>query len=1015
MRRRKRLTMGIAGVLVVYALLGFFLAPWLLNKVAVDSVREAYGAELRIGKIAINPFVLSLQIDGLEMDQPGGGPFVRVRQIFVNFQLSSLFRWALTFRTFQVDEPEIFVARAKTGELNLAFLLDAGNTSSSESGELVSGAPVRLLIRNFAINNAVAHWHDEVPAELLETAFGPVNIAVTDLNTLPQRDAQQDVVIKTESGGSFGWSGTLQLAPLRSAGRATITGSHVELLSAYLRHETGFDILRGNAEIGLDYSLDTLADGSLEANVDNFELSLQDLLVRTFALASGGDPTTDREVLEVPSFKLFGGTLRWPEQSVSLASVSIDDATVTLYRSTAGELNILPQSSAVNEHAEELEASVSAADQLPWAISLDRFALNRMAIILNDDSVEPPANIGVEQLNLVVTDISNADGASFPTTLSSRVAGGGTIGASGSVAVLPQLEVGLEFAIENISLALLHPYLKSLADVSLDSGLFAMTGKVHSGVDDTLLLNGDISVEEFLITETDGGSRLGSWNRLAMSSVSLDLDARTFAVSEVRMEQPYADIFVAEDGTVNLGRVEKGLQTASDEGGGPAAITQANAPEPDVGEDLGGADARAMEITIGRVILADAAANFADFSLPLPFETKIVELNGSLSTISSSSSEPSEVSLEGRVDEYGSVTVSGTVTPLVPALNTDLEVEFRNVEVPKFSAYTIPFAGREIASGRLDLDLGYKVADGALMGRNKIVLRELELGEKVPHPGAMSLPLGLAIALLKDPAGKIDIDLPVQGNVNDPDFRYGSVVLKALANLIVKIVASPFTLLGKLIGVEPSELEYVNFAAGRSDLAPPELERTQKLADALIMRPELLLEVPRVINPEEDSLALRTLRLDEMLEQRMSSDRKSDEPYDEQRRAVLEQLFAEQPAGNANPAALDEMRARFTVSVADGSKGAAERFDSLAYSAELRHQLIESQTLSEEDLAALANQRAEGVRDAIVSRDPELQGRIVIGEVEKDSTKVEGNIRVKVRLTADDAKGATQVPEARKE
>jgi hypothetical protein len=147
----------------------------------------------------------------------------------------------------------------------------------------------------------------------------------------------------------------------------------------------------------------------------------------------------------------------------------------------------------------------------------------------------------------------------------------------------------------------------------------------------------------------------------------------------------------------------------------------------------------------------------------------------------------------------------------------------------------------------------------------------------------------------------------------------------------------------------------------------------------------------------------------------MSSDRKSDEPYDEQRRAVLEQLFAEQPAGNANPAALDEMRARFTVSVADGSKGAAERFDSLAYSAELRHQLIESQTLSEEDLAALANQRAEGVRDAIVSRDPELQGRIVIGEVEKDSTKVEGNIRVKVRLTADDAKGATQVPEARKE
>ncbi|MCJ7815035.1 MAG: DUF748 domain-containing protein [Xanthomonadales bacterium] len=989
-RRNRRLILGLTAGLVAYALLGFFLAPWLVNKVAIEGVREAYGAELRIGKIAINPFVLSLRIDGLEMDHPGGAPFVRIQRIFVNFQLSSLFRWALTFRTLQVDEPEIFIARDEAGNLNLAFLLDGGDAPPEENSDLPGSAPVRLLIEEFAINSAVTHWYDEVPAEPVETTFGPVNVTVADLNTLPQREAQQDVVITTESNGTFGWSGTLQLVPLRSEGHATVTGSHTRLLSAYLRHQTGFDILRGNADIGFDYSLDTTADGSLKAAVNNFELTLSELLVRTFVVATGGDPLNDRDVFEVPSITLSGGTLRWPEQVVSLASISVNDASVSLYRSASGELNILPASIP----ADELENSAPATGKSPWAISLDRFELNRMTIGFIDDSVEPPADIGVEQLNLVVTDINNAEGASFPTTLSSQTRVGGAIGANGSVTVLPQLDVSLDFEIADISLGLLHPYLKSLADVSLDSGMFNMTGRMHSGVDDTLLLNGDISIVDFLITETDGGSRLGSWKRLVMSTFSLDLDARLLTIAEVRMHQPYADIFIAEDGSANLGRVEKGVQTARNEET-ELAVSVTNLPDPEVGAD----EKPVMDITIGRVILIDAAANFADFSLPLPFDAKIEKLNGSLTTISSSSSEPSEISLEGKVDEYGSVTVSGTVTPLALALNTDLEVEFLNVGVPKFSAYTIPFAGREIASGRLDLDLGYKVTNGALVGENKIVLRELELGQEVPHPGAMSLPLGLAIALLKDSSGKIDIDLPVQGNVDDPDFRYGRVVLKALANLIVKIVASPFTLLGKLIGVEPDELEYINFPAGRSNLTPPELERAQKLAQALILRPELALVLPKVTDLEQDGLALRTLRFDEMLEQRISADKGGNESYSEQRRAALEQLFAEQPPGNVPPDALAAMRARFTASITDESGRAAEKFDSVAYSAELRHQLIEIQALSEDELAALGSQRAESVRHAIVLIDSGLQDRIVLGEQEQISTKSDEDIRVKVRLT----------------
>jgi hypothetical protein len=133
----------------------------------------------------------------------------------------------------------------------------------------------------------------------------------------------------------------------------------------------------------------------------------------------------------------------------------------------------------------------------------------------------------------------------------------------------------------------------------------------------------------------------------------------------------------------------------------------------------------------------------------------------------------------------------------------------------------------------------------------------------------MSLPLGLAVALLKDPEGKIDIDLPVRCNVDYPEFRYGGVILKALANLIVKIVASPFALLGNLLGVEASELEYINFLQGRADLTPPEMERAAKIAEALTLRPQLVLEVSGVVDREADGLALQTAKLQQIVDARI--------------------------------------------------------------------------------------------------------------------------------------------------
>ena len=351
--------------------------------------------------------------------------------------------------------------------------------------------------------------------------------------------------------------------------------------------------------------------------------------------------------------------------------------------------------------------------------------------------------------------------------------------------------------------------------------------------------------------------------------------------------------------------------------------------------------------------------------------------------------------MEGNVDEFGRVQVSGTVTPLDPAANTDIRVAFENVDMPKFSAYSIPFAGQEIASGRLDLDLGYSIKEGALVGENNVVLRDFELGEKVEHPGAMSLPLGLAVALLKDADGRIDLDVPVRGNLDDPEFKYGTVVRKALVNLLTKIVTSPFALLGKLVGAEAGELEYIVFEPGRADLSPPELEKAGKIAEALELRPQIVLQIGGVYAPGADAAAMKAERVDAAIEERIAAAKDDRAMYAEQRFDAVEQLLTEALADSDPGAKLDEVREAHTSLNDDGK----EQFDALAYTEALRGQLIELQSLGEDELVSFGATRVENVRQAIVAVNAELDARIVIDAPAAVGVDDE-TVRMKLRLSS---------------
>ena len=985
-QRYRKPLIGAAAVIIVYALLGFFLAPWLIDKTATDAVRDNLGVDLTMQDVRVNPFVLSLQIDGLELDEPGGEAFLTVERIFINFQLSSLFRWAVTFREFHIESPNIRLARDGDGEFNFGFLAQQ-SAEPAETEPAPETGPPRLIIQDFAITDSVVDWKDEVPPEPVDTEFGPINIAISELNTLPDRaglQGLQDVVITTESQGTLSWSGSLQLNPLRSEGSASIEGSHFPLASAYLKHEIGFDIDEGSIDVELDYRVDTRPDGTLAASISNLELSVNDLMARTFneALGRTGE---DREVLTLPLLRLWGGEFQWPEKTVSASGSSIDDGVISLYRDADGALNVLPvEEPDTGTEATEPEAEPGTPDGDPWRLSLLQFSVNRLALNMEDQTVEPAANVGWRSLDIDVRDISNEPAAAFPTTVGLEALDGGSISVEGQFTVLPNPSFDFDLVVDALEFGTADPYVKQLVDVHLDSGALNVEAKLNRSADEALRVAGDFEIVDFLITESDQDAQLGSWDSLRADNLLYSTANSSLEISELRFTKAYGDILIAEDGSINLGRVRKGYEgdEADSEPVDEETAAEAAPDEPGV------------SVTIGRVVVSDAAADFADRSLPLPFSAQIAALNGEISTIATTSSEPSTVKMEGKVDEFGQVQISGTVTPLDPALNTNVRVAFENVEMPKFSAYSIPFAGQEIANGRLDLDLGYTISEGALAGENNVVLRDFELGEKVEHPGAMSLPLGLAVALLKDPDGRIDLDVPVRGNLDDPEFKYGAVVRKALVNLLTKIVTSPFALLGKLVGAEADELEYLVFEPGRADLSPPEMEKAGKIAEALQLRPQLDLQINGIYAPGADAAALQADLVDGAIEERIAAADDDKAMYAEQRQEAVEELLAESQTEADAAAILDELRQAHT-SLNDEGK---EQFDAVAYTEALRSRLIDTQPLGEEELLALAAAREDSVRQAVLAENAELGTRVVSDAPATVDIDDDGRVRMKLTL-----------------
>jgi hypothetical protein len=491
------------------------------------------------------------------------------------------------------------------------------------------------------------------------------------------------------------------------------------------------------------------------------------------------------------------------------------------------------------------------------------------------------------------------------------------------------------------------------------------------------------------------GERVMAWRRMAIDGLTLEQPPDRLRVRRITLEEPFARIHIDRDRNLNLTRLTVD----------PAASAQSAAGN-EKGVD------RAIEV--GVVEIRNATADFSDASLPLPFRTKIHSAKGSIRDISSFAAAPATLGIEGRVDDTGFVKADGTLRMANPMASSEVRVEFRSIQMAPLTPYFADFAGYAVRRGVLDLDVTYDIKERRLLGSHKVVARDLVLGDKVDGTKGAPFPLRLAIALLKDREGRINLDVPVEGTVDSPEFAYRKLFWSAMGTILGNAATAPFRAIGRLFGRDEDDLELVEFDAGRSDLLPAEQATLERLTAQIGTKPELTIEVEGRYDPEADAAALKRTKLEQLIDaRRQQVAAAAAAGGGSTLELVLEQLFTEQFSTEA----LQAERQKFTAPVPRDSPAgaavpppeappAAAPLNAEGFYESLRARLLSAQSIGQADLTALAAARSTKIVAALTAGGAFDETRVKVMDPATAKRQKKGSTRVASELAMSADAGA---------
>jgi uncharacterized protein involved in outer membrane biogenesis len=925
-----------------------------------------------------------LDLRDLALQLPDGAPLLSWQSLRVRLADVQPLARRVLLDAVHLDGLVLHARRTADGALQLARLADrhvgdtasaappASAASASATAAPPAGAGWQLQLPLLELNAAQVHWHDAALQPAAELTLDGVNLRLKQLHWPVAGDATLQFDARLLSAG-------------KAAGQLQAEGAFTDQHAKLALQAEQLDL--ASAAPYLRQWLRPLASGSVAASGEldwaagatpRLTVALSSLRVAPFALGDAAPPAQGRKATA------SGATLAWQElaltqvradvlqRQLAIGGLSLQRPTLMLARDAAGALDVeqwlLPP-------PEPGSATSSAASQPPWRVTLEQLQVADGRLQLRDAAL-PGGPLRLNAVRLSAQALSwpvDAGASPVDTQLAATLSAPGastsaaTLDWRGRVASQPLGARG-RLRVERLPVHVFEPYFAAALPVTLRRAEAGFTGTVdlrQAGGGwqgrlrgDALLADVRIDARSAEATRSDASRELLSWNALSLQGLELELGGAgkpRLGIEQLRLSDYYAQLEITDEGRLYLQTLAPGAD--GDAPAAPAASASA-AGAAAAPARVSRLAALPVELQWGGVVFSNGRVAFVDRFIRPNYSAELSDLYGRIGAFDTLATRPATLQFSGVVAGTGVLSIEGTVNPTLQPPALDIQAKATGIELPGLTPYAAKYAGYPIERGKLSVDVAYKIdPEGKLEASNKIVVNQLTFGEKTDSPEATTLPVRLAVALLQDRYGVIDVDLPVSGSLDDPQFSIGGLIIKAIVNLLTKVLTAPFALLA---GGDGPDLSVIEFAPGSADIDAAGGEVIDKVASALADRPILKLSVLGVADADGEKLAMQEAALHQRV-------------LDEQRRERARGSLAsgaslDAPLPPLTPDARAALLKRIHTATALPGKPAGTPAKAELSAAAMQAELVAAAVVDDAAVRQLALQRGRVVRQALVAK-----------------------------------------------
>lgn len=943
----KKILIGLAVFFVLVSIIGFLILPAVIKPIALEKLSAALHRQVSIGKININPYKLSVTIKEFKISEPAAASknFVAFEELYVNlYGVSSLFQRKLILEEVKLTRPYINIIRREGNVYNFSDLLPKGERKPAAESE-----PFYFSLNNIQIIDGSIDFQD-TPKKTSHTVRN-MNLAIPAISNM-EHQVENYVEPKFSAninGRPFELKGKTKpfLDSRETVFDINISDLDMPFYLQYVPVKMNFKLNAAKLDTKLQINF-IMQKGKQPAIKIAGDLALKKVIV---------DSLQNEKILRLPALNCTIAEALPLKSDIHLGGVSAKGIELAVQRNKAGEINLLKLVETPKKEKKE---------EKPLKLVIDDFQLEVVNLTLTDAVPAQKTVFQIAPLKLNAKKFSTARDTKGDVDLFLNVEKKGSVAAKGQIGIEP-LSADLNLDVKNIAIRTFQPYFADQVKVNVKQGAVSTAGKFSLAVKGKeppkVKYAGKIYVSDLAVADELFANDFLKWKQLYFESLQAGYNPFFIDIKGISLTDFFVRIIINPDGTLNLQNILRDGEKKTVQAQTTAPAQQKKKEKPTAKQDD-----IAKNIKIGTVTFQGGTIDFRDRFIKPNYSVRMLNMGGSVKGLSTEKISRATVNLKGNFGYGSPVEIRGKINPLIKDLYADIKVDFRNIELSPVTPYASKYLGYPITKGKLTFTVEYLVDKRKLDAKNKVLFDQLTLGDKVESPTAVKAPVKLAVSLLTDRNGRINLDIPVTGSLDDPQFRVWPIIWQIIVNLITKALTAPFALLSSITGGS-EELSFVEFDYGSSKVTEENLKKVSAFVKVLGERPQLKLDIEGYVDPENDREGLK-------------------------KAAVNRKIRAQKIKDTLSKAEQEKSAAEISVSPTEYEKYlqkaySAEKFPKPRTALGLQKQLpreemeklmITNVTVTESDLRQLAIRRAQNIKELILKSGEIESARIFVVE-----------------------------------